>query len=98
MTEEEKSKVCIECHACCTSIFVPINPTFLTDPESVNLWTTRGLYIKFLGVTPGFLMPSVCINLLSDGRCNIYANRPQACKDHDGRKDPFLKDYCKLED
>jgi Fe-S-cluster containining protein len=97
MTEEERQKTCIACQACCKKLHIPINPILLTDPEMVNLWTTRGLYVRFLGVTPVISIDNICPHLHEDG-CDIYANRPKSCRDYDGRKDPFLKDYCKLED
>lgn len=37
------------------------------------------------------LMNSTCRHLQQDGRCGIYATRPQVCRDHDN-------DYCEFDE
>lgn len=86
----KKKKLCLQCQACCRLVYIP---TKLPDKRDEPFYKARGIkFIKVKG-TLHAAIPSRCPNLTVAG-CAIYNNRPDACKDYDGREDPLLKDIC----
>jgi Fe-S-cluster containining protein len=94
----ENSQICIECHECCKWM------TFILKPDSTELtnkyiefYQTRGCdyWLHHDGVL-SIMVPYRCPELLESGRCDAYSDRPQQCRDYDGRWDPHMRDKCKL--
>lgn len=90
------SKICISCNECCKWITFIIPKMIAKKYE--DYYKARGCQIIYQGWEVAILVPSKCPHLDRDGTCKIYKSRPQACKDYDGRKDPYLNDLCKLKD
>lgn len=87
--EEKKmstEEICIQCHACCMYITVPIEPP--EDEETIQLYLWY-LYHKNIEIYLDhknqwqILMKTPCENLLPNGYCSIYENRPQICREYD---------------
>ena len=91
LTEKRKSQLCLQCMACCQQLNLPI----LRAPHKdvIAFYETRGLNVQVLDNIIYILLDHTCAQLTGFG-CKIYAQRPRACKDYDGRKDPFMKDRC----
>ena len=93
LTHEQR--VCIECQECCKYL------TFIVGPDVIKrhreIYEARGCVIRTMRDSNSFALrvPSVCQHLTEHG-CDIYEDRPQECKDYDGRYDPLLQDLCKL--
>ena len=87
--EKEKSRLCLECMKCCKFIKVRLTefPTKRTrelyEAKKVKIYYEKETGLYFL------LIPYRCPQLTPHG-CAIYENRPQACKDYDGRLDPAV--------
>ena len=90
LTDQEKSKLCMECQWCCKWVFLPlaIGPNYLPFYKGV-----RGMDIKFHNFNPWLVLYAPCQHITPEG-CAIYKNRPEACKDFDGRKMIFYSDKC----
>lgn len=88
-------KICIRCQECCRWM------TFILD--NVTVETLRPIYeargCRFEPIeghnATALMVPSTCQQLTKDG-CAIYEDRPQYCRDYDGRDDPFMMHECLL--
>ena len=93
MTPEQR--VCVGCQACCCYL------TFIVSEEIIKqyseIYTARGCKITSMKGNKSYALrvPSVCPHL-QDWGCDIYEDRPQHCRDYDGRYDPMMQDLCKL--
>lgn len=68
------SSLCIECHPCCDgSLFARVS---VQEGERARLPETAGIVQR----EGAFRMPLPCACLGSDGRCEVYAHRPEACR------------------
>ena len=86
----KRRKLCLKCQACCKLIYIPI---IHPSNEAIEFYEARGCtFIASQGVRC-IAIPSICPQLSPQG-CKIYDNRPEACRDYDGRKDPLLKSVC----
>ena len=88
----KKEKLCIACQACCKVFYIPVK----TDSwfyEGKKLYEMRGCKIANYKGNKVVIVPLRCSQLTPQG-CRIYSNRPQACKDYDGTKDPLMKHRC----
>ena len=86
---------CLDCLECCKNISYEIEmkgPLRLYEEFA----TVRGLKIsKVVGNRVYILIPLACPHLTNEG-CEIYEFRPEVCRIYDGRRDPALKEKCKL--
>jgi Fe-S-cluster containining protein len=77
---------CGDCVGCCvSSYFIPIRPT---DKQAAAAIPAH-LLVKAPGQPPGhammgYLADGLC-PMLNAGKCSIYAQRPQTCRDYDCR-------------
>lgn len=89
----EKQKLCLKCGQCCKKMVIPlIQPVISNKIE--EFYKARGFeIIKYKGMN--FVkFDFTCPHLQKDNKCDMYENRPDACKSHKGSSDPFLKDEC----
>lgn len=80
--------LCDQCGgACCKTLLI----ANATQPASRWLARTRGVAVE-----GGVLISSRCRHLDKTGRCRIYANRPQECRDYEpgGRACALTRAYC----
>jgi len=93
LNEEKKRRLCLQCLECCKILAVPIELKY-ADPESIAFYVNRGCWLATLsGGRLGIVIPFQCPHLTPEG-CNIYENRPLACKEYDGTRDPLMSDKC----
>ena len=90
MTEEEQ--ICIECQECCKTLAVPY---YTADNDTIEFYSIRGCERVINDQGAYLLIPFSCPHLIEDG-CDIYEDRPEVCREYDGRKVLFMKDKCKL--
>ena len=64
-----------------------------TSPVEVALYQARGLELFYTGKDILVLVPSVCQHLTEQG-CDIYENRPLACKVYDARNSLTIGPKC----
>ena len=89
-------EICIKCQECCKWVTFTIN--FYDEPQLLNLtgfYIARGFKVVKHADCIEVMIPSICPKLKSFG-CAIYSTRPARCRHYDGRKDPLMKDSCKL--
>jgi Fe-S-cluster containining protein len=78
--------------------------TFIINAETANVtakhmefYTARGCDVKLVpGGLLAIMVHSPCPHLQPNGACDDYDNRPQVCKDYDGRWDPNMREKCQL--
>lgn len=86
----KKKKLCIRCQACCKTIAIP---TKQPNTEAMKFYKARGGRLVRINGAHRMAVPSICPQLTKDG-CKIYDNRPEDCKNFDGRKDPLVGSVC----
>lgn len=88
------SKICVECQECCKWLnFILAEETGKRYKE---IYLARGCIITPIGGgSVSLMVPTICPHLTPQG-CDIYATRPDHCREYDGRLDPFMKDKCLL--
>jgi len=93
----QKEMICIGCQECCKWITFTISVEdkkrhkFLCD-----FYKARGIQVVEHSNSIEVMIETICPHLTKYG-CNIYGERPEACRIYDGRKDPLMKDFCKLD-
>jgi len=93
---KEQQEICVKCQECCKWVTFTLSPSDGYRNKMRDYYSHRGFDVvssvdRFMPV----MIPSPCPHLTKDG-CNVYENRPDYCKEYDGREDPFLRDKCKL--
>lgn len=90
---------CLEPGRCCKRIFLSggLDPHFLQLPMSYERAEHAAL-ASGLPFVPGQQLPDgrwqwSCYQLQADGRCGIYENRPQLCRDYKPGSDPLCVHY-----
>jgi len=96
MPYSNEQKVCMKCQECCRWL------TFILSAETAitlqEFYEVRGCKIKDVPGNPkakAVMVPTICPNITPWG-CDIYQRRPRACRDYDGRDDPFIGEKCQL--
>lgn len=105
MTDKEK---CISCgHQCCRWI------GFTSDTmsgRSLEFYIARGCKVlradrydlehpdRDAGSLYRVYIPYVCPHLVEGEGCAVYAQRPLACIEYEGRLDPLMKDVCRIKE
>jgi len=90
----KRQEICLRCAQCCKKLVIPLVQPHLTT-EEYDFYQTRGGHIIVLPNGLNCLVIDCpCPYLQQDNKCAIYDQRPQKCREHDGRNDPFLKDSC----
>ena len=82
--------LCLQCLACCKILAIPIDRFLVSD---IEFYEARGCRFVMLEGKFHIVIPYPCPHLIPQG-CDSYDERPQACKDYDGRKDILVKDEC----
>ena len=90
-TPENRQRLCLECLECCHVIAVP---TFLRGDRFKEFYTKRGFRVMMHQGLSLVVLRSTCPHLTDKG-CSIYEQRPQVCREYDGRKDPIMRYICK---
>jgi Fe-S-cluster containining protein len=91
MTDEERSKVCVECGNCCKFIAITSNG------ENASFMAAWGYELKPI-VGRGEFTATLyhpCQHLTPDG-CDIYETRPKLCREYFACNDPAMAHLCKL--
>jgi len=89
--EKKKQRLCLQCMECCKNLTVPIESIC---QEAIEFYAARNCRITpILGGRQGVVIPFPCPHVTPEG-CDIYDERPIACKQYDGTKDPLMKDKC----
>jgi Fe-S-cluster containining protein len=110
LTPENKCSYCKGSY-CCTYITHQVDTPRTMDDFDTLLWQVSHEHIEAYKDEDGWflLIPSRCSHLQADGRCGIYEERPQVCRDHtndncefdglagEGDFDLYFKDYRSLE-
>ena len=93
ISDDEKSKLCLECMACCKILTFPIHYNL----ESTSFYLTRGLRLHYEHRYDMFVVeiPHVCPQLDEEHGCKLYKDRPDACKQFDGRNYAATEGVCK---
>ena len=82
--ELKKSQLCLECMECCKILKIPHRefPTLsiraFYEVRGCTILLERGIFY--------IIVPYFCPHLTPKG-CDIYEDRPQDCKNYDGRDD-----------
>jgi Fe-S-cluster containining protein len=94
MSDKERSKLCLQCLECCKWVGV-LTAVPIDIPGIKEFYEARGAkIIKDPNLpVPLIVIKSECPHLTSKG-CDIYETRPQVCRDMDGSKTAFVKDFC----
>lgn len=82
----EPSEVCPPCGKCCRYVSVQVDGPTSVANVSTLLWVLyhRGVAVYQSHEEDWFLLiPAACENLLPDGFCGVYENRPFICRDYD---------------
>lgn len=105
------SNICIACHECCKWLTFTITTTDLELADKhIEFYVARGCRVKtksegarLIEIT--IMVPHVCpqmhvpknpFELIAEGTCKIYKDRPRVCRAYDGRWDPHIQDACQL--
>jgi Fe-S-cluster containining protein len=77
--------------------------TFTLNPDTahyaeqlIDYYEAHGCVVHRSGYGLVVMVPLACKWLQPDGLCEHYDNRPELCRQYDGRADPYLRDRCKL--
>lgn len=97
--EKRKSELCLSCMECCKWLRFDC---MAKDKRQATLmaefYKTRGCDVKLNKISQMYTVivnvPVKCPYLTEKG-CSIYENRPNACRNYDGRKDVMIADKCK---
>ena len=97
MTESE---ICVACHGCCMYVTVPLDPPRSKSQKDIFRWyllhQNVEIYIDH-DKQWQILFKTRCKQLLDNGMCAIYENRPQICKDYKSDSCSRVgKDYIEL--
>lgn len=94
------SEICINCNECCRWMSFTLNPpNAVAEGELAHYYTLHGCKIvRVVGQQRMFvvMVPCICRQLGDDGRCAVYEERPDLCRNYDGRQDPLMRKYCRL--
>ena len=94
LDNKKKERLCLQCMECCKILAVPIPWKEHVTPEAIAFYLTRGCWFAPIsGGRRGLVIPFQCPHLTPEG-CDIYENRPLACKEYDGTRDPLMSDKC----
>lgn len=90
--DRRKSQICLGCLRCCN--YVAVRAAFNMDNENaIDFYNVRGAAVYETPTLPLVAFKLTCQHLTPRG-CAIYLDRPQACRDYDGRDDPVLDGVC----
>ena len=82
----DPATVCPPCGKCCRYVAVGIDGPVTVSGVSTTLWLVYHRNVSVYQSHDGdwfVLFPADCENLLPDGLCGIYENRPTLCRDYD---------------
>jgi len=88
---ENKCKGCTEC---CKELAFQFDG--MVDSTFREFYKVRGCMLRYLKDSTFLTIPTPCQHLRDYG-CKIYDERPENCRQFDGRTHPLLKGICKLE-
>ena len=93
--ENKKQQLCLSCQRCCKQ--VNIVTAYSGDNEEMKkFFATRGFKVYSMAVSKDskdtriLLIIDIPCAFLTPAGCSIYSNRPQVCRDYDGRLDQFV--------
>jgi Fe-S-cluster containining protein len=90
--------ICIRCQECCKWMTFTLDGGRQRD-QLIEYYEKHGCRVvteeKIGWSKVQVMIPYQCPNLTEKG-CAIYTQRPQFCREYDGRNDPLLRDVCKL--
>lgn len=89
----KREKACISCQLCCKLLAVPTG--FAPDAWDVarDFFKTRGTATVLVGDILFVIVEQPCQHLTILG-CRIYHERPRACREFDGLRDPIMRQHC----
>ena len=92
----EQQKICIKCGECCRWMTFTLNiPEAKRRQKFIEFYKVRECVVKIEEEQTVVMIPHICPHLKDDG-CDIYEDRPIACREYNGRYDPHLKYKCQL--
>jgi len=80
---------CSGCSECCKWITFEASIPPPVYKRKIEYFNRRGCVVRMMENRFFVTVPSVCPQLLGSS-CKIYDKRPEACRDYDCRRDPFL--------
>lgn len=92
LTSENKCGFCTN-SKCCTYITQHIDPPRAKEDFDLLLWQISHQNVQVYKDSDGWflLINNKCTHLQPDGRCGIYASRPQICRE-------YTNDYCEFDE
>lgn len=86
LSSENKCGFCME-SKCCRYVTQKIDAPRSKEDFDYLLWQVSHDHVKIYKDSDGWylLVDGTCSHLRPDGRCGIYENRPQICRDHSNR-------------
>lgn len=91
--EEVKQKLCLDCMECCKTMIIPTLYSVVNDKMSLDLFEMRGIKVNYGNFGPTLVLPSPCQYIGEEG-CHIYNDRPDVCRNYDGRRVDEMQDIC----
>lgn len=82
----DPATVCPPCGKCCRYVAVGIDGPVSVSGVSTALWLVYHRNVSVYQSHDGdwfVLFPATCDNLLPDGLCGVYENRPFLCREYD---------------
>ena len=81
-----KSELCLECLECCKFVRIPV--LHMTD-DLGEFFKARGISLSHESGMLFAIIRHICPWLTPKG-CKIYEDRPNICREYDGRDDPVV--------
>lgn len=82
--EKQRQELCVQCQKCCKEM--AFQTVYEATQDNIDFFQKRGFRVEVYGYAIYLWTDKLpCPHLTKDG-CGIYENRPQVCKDYDGRE------------
>ncbi|MBI5641062.1 MAG: YkgJ family cysteine cluster protein [Nitrospirae bacterium] len=87
--QNEKERLCLSCMKCCREVIVYTHPVLYSCPAEmlVEFYQARGFSVTRLKEDAIILSFKHDCQHLTPAGCDIYDQRPEACRDYSGIED-----------
>ena len=79
--DDQKSDLCKSCTKCCTTLGIPTAYAYTND-KAREFYKARGFSAVNRNGVLMLYQKNTCPHLSKSGDCEIYEDRPQACRDY----------------